>query len=201
MRSPYQFIVRPIKGKRYDNTKDIGDVEFIISSSQEDHTVSNRFAEVVSTPLAYKGPIKKGDTLLVHHNVFKFFYNMYGIQKSGKSYFKEDLFFIDPDQFFLFNDGKQWHAHGKYCFVKPVENKEEFFLFTGVGTVIIKKSELFINSLSDVKVMFLIEDNTNREISSVSSNLLFKFAILLLLRSYPITSLYLDSSNASGNPT
>lgn len=132
MRSPYQFIVRPMKGKRYDNTKDIGDVEFIISSSQEDHTVSNRFAEVVSTPLAYKGPIKKGDTLLVHHNVFKFFYNMYGIQKSGKSYFKEDLFFIDPDQFFLFNDGKQWHAHGKYCFVKPVENKEEFFLFTGV---------------------------------------------------------------------
>ncbi len=132
MRSPYQFIVRPIKGKRYDNTKDIGDVEFIISSSQEDHTVSNRFAEVVSTPLAYKGPIKKGDTLLVHHNVFKFFYNMYGVQKSGKSYFKEDLFFIDPDQFFLFNDGKQWHAHGKYCFVKPVENKEEFFLFTGV---------------------------------------------------------------------
>jgi len=48
MRSPYQFIVRPMKGKRYDNTKDIGDVEFIISSSQEDHTVSNRFAEVVS---------------------------------------------------------------------------------------------------------------------------------------------------------
>ena len=57
---------------------------------------------------------------------------MYGVQKSGKSYFKEDLFFIDPDKFFLFNDGKQWHAHGKYCFVKPVENKEEFFLFTGV---------------------------------------------------------------------
>jgi hypothetical protein len=173
MRSPYQFIVRPMKGKRYDNTKDIGDVEFIISSSQEDHTVSNRFAEVVSTPLAYKGPIKKGDTLLVHHNVFKFFYNMYGIQKSGKSYFKEDLFFIDPDQFFLFNDGKQWHAHGKYCFVKPVGNKEDFFLFTGikeeplVGTIKYINQELIDKGLKvgdqigfqpDSEYEFTVED-------------------------------------------
>ena len=131
MRSPYQFIVKPAKGKRYDNTKEIGDVDFIISSSQEDHKVSNRFAEVVSTPIQYTGPIKKGDTLLVHHNVFKFFYNMYGVQKSGKSYFKDDLFFIDSDQFFMYHNGTQWMAHGKYCFIKPVKSKDDFFMFTG----------------------------------------------------------------------
>jgi len=126
MKSPYQFIVKPVKGRRYDNTKEIGDVDFIVSSSQEDHKVSNRFAEVVSTPIMYTGPISPGDILLVHHNVFKFYYDMYGRQKSGRSYFKDDLFFIDYDQFFLFHNGEKWSAHGKYCFIKPVETKESF---------------------------------------------------------------------------
>ena len=75
---------------------------------------------MVSTPIGYKGEIKIGDILLVHHNVFKFYYDMKGIEKSGKSYFRDDLFFIDPDQFFLYYNGDQWRAHSKYCFVKPV---------------------------------------------------------------------------------
>ena len=72
MQAPYSFIVRPIKGRRYDNIKDIGGIDIITSVSKEDHKASNRFAEVVSIPLNYRGEIEKGDTLLVHHNVFKF---------------------------------------------------------------------------------------------------------------------------------
>ena len=101
MQSPYSFIVRPLKGKRYDNEKKIGDIDFIISVSKEDHKSSNRFAQVISVPISYKGEIKIGDILLVHHNVFKFYYDMQGVEKSGKSFFRNDLFFIDPDQFFL----------------------------------------------------------------------------------------------------
>ena len=51
MRSPNQFLVRPVGGRRYDNIEKYGDISFITSSSQEDHTVSNRYAEVLSTPL------------------------------------------------------------------------------------------------------------------------------------------------------
>ena len=76
MKSPFQFIVKPVKGKRYDNTKEIGGIDFIISTSQEDHKFSNRYAEVVSTPIDYSGPIQTGDILLVHHNVFKFYYDI-----------------------------------------------------------------------------------------------------------------------------
>ena len=61
MRSPFSFIIKPLNGRRYDNIKSIGDIEFITSTSQEDHTSSNRFAEVVSTPIDYDGDIKKGD--------------------------------------------------------------------------------------------------------------------------------------------
>lgn len=121
MRSPFSFIVKPSKGLRYDNIREYGDINFITSVSKEDHTVSNRFAEVVSTPLGYKGEISKGDILLVHHNVFKFYYDMKGREKSGKSFFKDDLFFIDEDQFFLYRSKNEWTTHSKYCFVKPLK--------------------------------------------------------------------------------
>ena len=95
MKSPHYFIVNPVKGRRYDNIKNIGGIDFYTSVSQEDYTASNRFAEVVSCPLNYTGEIQAGDILLVHHNVFKIYYDMKGREKSGRSFFKDDLFFID----------------------------------------------------------------------------------------------------------
>jgi hypothetical protein len=114
------FIVRPKDGKRYANVKD----GLIVSSSQEDHRFSQRVAEVVELPINYDGPIKIGDLLLVHHNVFKFYYDMKGRQKSGRSFFKDDLFFVDHMQFFMYHNGERWSAHDKYCFIKPVEKKD-----------------------------------------------------------------------------
>lgn len=101
MQSPHSFIVQPLKGKRYDNTKNFGEVEFIVSSSQEDHKFSNRYGIVVSLPLNYCGPIEIGDMLLVHHNVFKYYYDMKGRQRSGRSFLKDNIFFVDEDQFFF----------------------------------------------------------------------------------------------------
>lgn len=121
MRSPFYFIVKPLKGKRYDNTRDIAGVEFIVSTSEEDHKFSNRYAIVVELPLGYTGPIQIGDTLLVHHNAFKFYNDIKGRQKSGKSFFKDDLFFIETEQFFLYKHDGEWKSYDRYCFVKPVD--------------------------------------------------------------------------------
>ena len=120
MKSPFYFIVKPMNGKRYDNTKDIGGADFIVSTSEEDHKFSNRYAEVIELPIGYSGPISIGDTLLVHHNAFKFYNDMKGRQKSGKSFFKDDLFFIETDQFFLYKKSDTWYAYDKYCFVRPI---------------------------------------------------------------------------------
>jgi hypothetical protein len=125
MRSPFHFIVKPLGGKRYDNIRRYGDKELIISSSQEDHTVSNRLAKVMSPPLHYDGDIKKGDILLVHHNVFKKYYDMKGEEQSGPSLFKDDLYLIDHDQFFLYNRGDGWEAPGDCCFVSPVKSDDD----------------------------------------------------------------------------
>lgn len=124
MRSPSSFIVKAVGGKRYDNTRKIGGIDFIISTSDEDHKYSNRYAEVVETPIADSFGVEQGDILLVHHNVFKFYNDMKGVQRSGKSFFKDDLFFIDPDQFFAYKHNDQWYAHDRYCFVKPVMMKD-----------------------------------------------------------------------------
>ena len=126
MKSPFYFIVKPYNGRRYDNVKKIGDVNLIMSSSKEDHTVSNRFAKVVSTPINYKGEIIPGDILLVHHNVFKFYNDIKGRQKSGKSFFKDDLFFIEEDQFFMFKHNDKWKCHSKYVMIKPILKKDSY---------------------------------------------------------------------------
>ena len=49
MRSPFHFIVEPVGGSRYDNVKSIGGMDFITSSSKEDHKASNRHAKVLAT--------------------------------------------------------------------------------------------------------------------------------------------------------
>lgn len=129
MKSPFYFIVKPSNNKRYNSTKKIGDINLIISTSKEDHIASNRFAIVIETPINYSGPISVGDTLLVHHNVFKYYNDMKGVERSGKSFFKDDLFFIDNDQFFMYKNNNKWIAHSKYCMIKPII-KEKHYLKT-----------------------------------------------------------------------
>ena len=53
---------------------------------------------------------------------------MYGRRKSGKSYFKENLFFVENDQFFLYKRNNKWKSHGKYCFVKPIPVEDSVLL-------------------------------------------------------------------------
>tara|TARA_R110001632_G_scaffold227120_1_gene361376 strand:- start:400 stop:963 length:564 start_codon:yes stop_codon:yes gene_type:complete len=132
MKSPFYFIAQPINGKRYNNTKEIGGLDFITSSSEEDHSYSNREAEVISTPLGYNGPISKGDKLLVHHNVFKFYNDMQGRQKSGRSFLKDNLFMIDSEQFFMYKNGSEWKAYDRYCFVEPID-PEGSYLYKNIS--------------------------------------------------------------------
>lgn len=126
MKSPFYFIAKPVQNKRYNNTKEIAGVDIIISTSEEDHKYSNRYAEVIETPLGYDGSIKPGDILLVHHNVFKFYNDMKGNRKSGKSFFKDNYFFIEPDQFFMYKQDGKWNSYDRYCFVKPIPAIESF---------------------------------------------------------------------------
>jgi hypothetical protein len=152
MKSPHHFIVTPNDSRRYDNIRKYGDVDFIISSSQEDHTVSNRLAIVVSVPINYDGPIKSGDHVIVHHNVFKFYYDMKGNQKSSWHHLFDNYFIIEPDQLYLYKDPNgDWMAPYPYCFVRPIDNQDKIISSAGSREQLWGELVYFNDMLKDVE--------------------------------------------------
>ena len=123
MRSVYDFIIKPV-GKRYDNEVKVGEHTLITNSSIESFKHVNNIAEVVETPVAFATPIRKGDLIIVHHNVFRVFYDMKGIKKNSRSFLKDDLFFCAVDQVYLYKRTDTWKSFGDRCFVAPVKNKD-----------------------------------------------------------------------------
>jgi hypothetical protein len=118
MKSLYSFIIKPLFN-RYDNVKKIDENELIINTSIEDHKFVSKKAVVVSTPAAYDTKIKKDDIVYVHHNIFRRYYDIRGIEKNSSTFFKDDLYFCSPDQIYMYN----LKPHLNYCFVKPILNK------------------------------------------------------------------------------
>jgi len=131
MHSPNYFIIKPYNGVRYDNIKKFGDVDFVMSSSVEDHTVTNRFAVVQSTPSWYEGPIIPGDVVVVHHNTFRLYYDMDGREASSWTFYKDDIYLVDIDQMYLYRrDEGPWKAIAPYAFVKPQKNENDSAVLT-----------------------------------------------------------------------
>ena len=125
MQSLFSFIVEPKNG-RYDNEVDIDGKKLIINTTMDDHKYVNRVGVVKSIPKIGKTNIKIGDEVIVHHNVFRRFYDVRGVEKNSSSYFKEDLYFCFYDQIFLYKQDNKWKAPFDFCFVKPiVENKKQ----------------------------------------------------------------------------
>ena len=125
MKSVYNFVVKP-KGERYNNTKKLDGGELILNTEILNHQYVNREAEVISTPIIGDTDIKPGDTVVVHHNVFRRWYNVKGIEKNSKAYFNEDTYFINHDQIFLYKQKDKWIAPKGYCFVIPLKATDQF---------------------------------------------------------------------------
>ncbi len=124
MKSLYDFIVEPI-GETYSNTKKIKNVKLVLNTKIESFKFVNNIAKVIETPLAFKTSIKKGDTIVIHHNVFRTFYDIRGVKKKSRSYFKDNLFFCSLDQIYLYKNNNIWTSINDRCFVKPVKSKND----------------------------------------------------------------------------
>ena len=118
MNSLYSFIVKPLID-RYDNVKNIDNKELILNTSIEDHKFVSKKAVVVSTPAAYKTDVNIGDEVYVHHNIFRRWYDQKGRERNSSTYFKDDLYFVSPEQIYMYNS----NSHLNYCFIKPIKNQ------------------------------------------------------------------------------
>ena len=127
MKSLYDFIVKPI-GDKYKNTVEIAGKDVIINTKIENWKFVNRLAKVIETPLAFKSSIKKGDTVVIHQNVFRTFYDMKGKKKKSRSYFENDLYFCSLDQVYLYKNKKGWNTVGDRCFITPIKSNDSLTL-------------------------------------------------------------------------
>ena len=125
MKSVYNFVVAPV-GERYNNTKKVGDSELILNTEIYNHQYVNREATVISTPIIGDTDIQPGDTVIVHHNVFRRWHNVKGIEKNSRSFFDENTYLINQDQIFLYKRNNTWNAPKGYCFVKPLKAIDQF---------------------------------------------------------------------------
>ena len=119
MNSLYSFIVKPLN-ERYDNIKKIGDKKLIVNTGIEDHQFISKKAVVVSTPAAFKTKVNVEDEVYIHHNIFRRWYDQKGRERNSSTYFKDDLYFVSPEQIYMYNS----KPHLDYCFVKPILNNQ-----------------------------------------------------------------------------
>ena len=169
MRSLYDFIIKPL-GERYDNEKKIGDKTLVLNTKIESFKSVNNLGMVIATPTAFNTDISPGDTVVVHHNIFRRFYDMKGREKNSRSYFKEDLYFCSIDQIYLYKKDDKWLSYMDRCFVKPILETDTLSVdkekpLTGV----VKYDNRYLNKLG-VKTNMLVTFAPNSEFEFIVNN-------------------------------
>jgi hypothetical protein len=127
MRSLNYYIVTPKNGELYDNIAVFEGGSLIVSSSIENHEVTNRQAIVLAAPSKITTDVLPGATIVVHHNVFRKYNDMKGKEVFASGLIKGDVYSVDPYQVFMYkNPGdSDWTTLDPFCFVSPVKNDVE----------------------------------------------------------------------------
>ena len=126
MRSVFNFIIE--SNKRYNNSKDIEGKELILNTeiSERDYMYTNRIGIVKAIPAIIKTPIKPGDSVILHHNVFRRWIDIRGKEKDSSSRIQENDYMVAPDQIYAYKRNGKWKCLDEYCFVKPIKENSKW---------------------------------------------------------------------------
>jgi len=124
MKHLHAYLIEPLEG-RYTNNKKVGDSNLILNTQIEDHKFVNRQAKIIETPIN-NCFLQKDDIVIVHHNVFRRYFDVRGQERNSSSYFKENLYMCYDDQIFLYKRNGRWFTPPGYCFVKPLKQDDSF---------------------------------------------------------------------------
>ena len=125
MRPIYDFVIQPV-GNRYNNTVSVGDKELILNTEIYNHQYVNRKAVIKKIPLYNPLELKLGDKVIVHHNIFRRWHNVKGIEKNSGLYLNEDEYLLGQDLLYMYDKGFGWQAAPGYSFVKPIKSKSKY---------------------------------------------------------------------------
>jgi len=126
VRGVLNFIIKPLNNSRYNNEVKVGDKKLIVNSDNFQHQFVNREAKVLAIPSASDTYIQVGDTVIVHHNIFRRWKDIRGKEQNSKSYYKDDMYFVFDDQIFLYKNKDTWKANEGFCFVQPIKSNDIF---------------------------------------------------------------------------
>ena len=124
MKPIYDIVVKPY-GDRYNNTVSVGDKKLIVNTEIYNHQYVNREAIIISTPIYNPNNLQEGERILVHHNVFRRWHNVKGVEKNSRSFLNEDEYLISQDQVYMYNRNG-WICTPGYTFVKPIKSKSKY---------------------------------------------------------------------------
>ena len=126
MKSIYNYII--FSQNRYNNSTDVEGKELILNTeiTERDYQFVNRIGTVVSTPLLEDNPIKEGTDVILHHNVFRRWIDIRGVEKDSSSLIKEDHYMVSPDQIYAYKENGKWKCPDQYCFVKPINDESKW---------------------------------------------------------------------------
>jgi hypothetical protein len=126
MHSVFNYLVTP-KGDRTTGKKTIDGQELLLNTDLQNHEYTNRIGSVLSLPLANKyKELKEGDDVIVHHNIFRRFRDIKGLEKNSKNYLSEDVYLVQPDQIYAYRREDEWMALEGFCFVMPIKETKMF---------------------------------------------------------------------------
>lgn len=126
MKPVYDYVIKPI-GDRYNNTTDVEGKELILNTEIFNHEYINRKAVVISTPIDNVHNLQEGQEVIVHHNIFRRWHNVKGVEKNSRGFLNEGEYLASPDQIYMYKT-LQWECLPGYTFVKPILSDDKFSL-------------------------------------------------------------------------
>ena len=130
MQSLFEYIIST--ENRYNNTVDVEGKELVVNTevTERDYMFVNRIGKIVKLPLYNNSELKENDEVIVHHNVFRRWIDVEGIQKNSSSFLNENEYLVSDDQIFAYKRNNKWRSLPNFCFVKPLYKKNKWALKT-----------------------------------------------------------------------
>ena len=111
--------------QEYNNEVEFsGGIKIIINTTIESVSNINREVTVISAP---KGTVlKKGDKLIIHHNILRRKNNTEGEEIRSDYFIQDNIYFVPPTEIFAYKRGKgRWTALDPFVFVEPIQRTPE----------------------------------------------------------------------------
>ncbi len=114
----------------YENERKLSNGQsIIVNSTIENVEFVNRVATVLETPDFTI--LKKGDKVVVHHNIFRLRNGVTGGQMDSNYFIEGNKYFVPLTEVFMFKRGdSDWKSIDPFCFVEPIISEEEDSFFS-----------------------------------------------------------------------